>query len=265
MDLGLAEQTVLLTGGSGGLGKWMARTFAAEGARVALTYHRNRAAAELVVKEIEHAGGRAMAVAFDLSDEQSIRAAVREVTDTWQEIDTLVVNASPSGGPDERRIPFEEVPVQAWQPQLRHEIEGAFHTTQAVIPVMKAQRAGRIVFISASIVGRGMQGEEAYVTSKAALHGLNRNLATELFAHGILSNVVAPGPTVTEGLLPRVPADVREQIEGKSLTEIRDLLNERIPHLRFSVPDDVAKTVAFLGSPANGNITGSVLNVAGGH
>ncbi len=265
MDLGLEGRSVFITGGSGGLGGPMARVFADEGAHVALTYHRNKSAASEVAEAVEKDGGQSLALPYDLGDEQSIRSAVDTVTAEWGGIDVLVVNASPARGPDEHRGPFETVPVETWRAQLREEVEGAFHTVQAVVPGMKARGWGRIVLMSASIVNRGMRGEEAYVASKAALHGLNRTLATELVGHGILSNAVAPGPTVTANLLPKVPPEIRATLAGLSPAEIQQVLNERIPQLRFGLPEDVARVVAFLGSDANRHVTGSVVNVAGGH
>lgn len=265
MELGLTGKVVLLTGGSGGIGRPLARSFGREGARVALTYLRRADAAKDVAASIEEAGGEALPVQLDLTDRQSIDAAVGHVVDRWGGIDILVVNASATGGPNPKPVGFEEISADTWLPLLRSEVEGAFHTVQAVLPVMKSRDWGRIVFMSASIVHRGRKGEEAYTASKAALHGLSRTLATELFTDSIFSNVVAPGPTVTEGLLGKLPDNLRQRIADVTPEEAKRLLNEGMPHLRFSTVDDVNNTVLFLASAANGNITGNVINVDGGH
>ncbi|WP_306212626.1 SDR family NAD(P)-dependent oxidoreductase [Actinoplanes sp. RD1] len=264
MELGLKGRVVLLTGGSGGIGRPLARRFAAEGAQVALTYHRRAGLAEAVVRDIEEAGAEAMAVPYDLTDRDSIEVATAAVLDRWGGIDVLVVNASATGGPSPRPVPFERVPVSTWVPQVRTEVEGAFHSVQAALPALRLRGWGRIVFMSASIVSHGRAGEEAYTAGKAALHGLSRSLATELIGDGILCNVVAPGPTLTDGLLGKLPPALRERIDGLSPGQARRILDEGMPHLRFSTVDDVVNVVLFLGSAANGNVTGSVVNVAGG-
>lgn len=265
MELGLKDKVVLLTGGSGGIGRPLARAFGREGARVALTYLSRADAAKEVADGIVAEGGAALPVRLDLTDRASVDEAVERVVREWGRIDVLVVNASASGGPNPKPVPFEEVSVDSWLPQLRSEVEGAFHTVQATLPTMKAQGWGRIVFMSASIVNRGRKGEEAYTASKSALHGLNRTLATELFEHGILSNVVAPGPTVTEGLLGKLPPQVREKVADVPPEEARRLLNQAMPNLRFSTVDDVNSAVLYLASALNGNITGNIVTVDGGH
>src|SRR6266540_979247 len=116
MDLGLEERVALVTGSSQGIGAAAAVLFGREGARVAVTYHQHRAKAEDVVKEIEHAGGEALAVPLDLAAAESIHAAARTVLDTWGHIDVLVNNAVQWGS----RLPweapqFEELPPAEWR------------------------------------------------------------------------------------------------------------------------------------------------------
>jgi 3-oxoacyl-[acyl-carrier protein] reductase len=242
----------------------MAHCFAREGARIAITYRTNEVAAKETVAQIERDGGHALALPCDLADSTSIKAAVQTVTATWGDIGVLVLSASPAGGPNPRPLPFEEMPAREWQLQLRTEVEGAFSTVQAVLPSMRARGWGRIVMISASLVDRGLPGSAAYVASKTALHGLSRNLATELFRSGILCNVVAPGPTVTDRFLRvHIPDETRKIIAGKSREEIKQILNEQSATPRISTPEDVANAVVFLASAANGNTTGTVLNVSG--
>jgi 3-oxoacyl-[acyl-carrier protein] reductase len=264
MDLELAGKVAFVTGGSGGIGRAIAKAFAAEGAAVALTYHQHEVAAKQVTDEITGRGGTALPVSLDLTLAASIRSAVQRVVDAWGGVDTLVVNASPAAGPSPDPKRFEDVPVPAWQGQLRAEVEGAFHLTQAVVPLMRAQHCGRLVFISASVVGRGFPGEEAYIASKLALHGLSRTLATEVYADGVLCNVVAPGPTITPNLLSKVAPQVRAEVIAQGPAAGRAALEKAMPQLRFSTADEVARVVTFLGSPANGNVSGAVVDVSGG-
>jgi NAD(P)-dependent dehydrogenase (short-subunit alcohol dehydrogenase family) len=264
MDLGLHDRIVILTGASGGIGATTARLLAAEGARVALTYRDRRDAAEKVAADIEESGGRAMVVRYDLLDPASIRAAVSAVVTAWGGIDVLVACASTAGAPGRHGRAFEEVPVEKWQAELR-EIEGTFHTVRAVLPAMKARGGGRVVLLSASLVRHGRAGNEGYVAAKTAIHGLSRTLATELIPDGILCNVVAPGPTVTERLVrEQLPEELAGKVQGVDPERARQILNREMPHLRFSTPQDVANAVVFLASWANGNVTGDVVYVSGG-
>lgn len=265
MDLGLIGKVVLVTGGSGGIGAPTALAFAAEGASVAVTYHQHDAAAEEVVRSIEASSGRAVAVRLDLREPESIYRAVDAVTARLGPPSVCVCCASPAEGPDTRRpARFENIPVDAWHDDLRAEVDGAFHTARAVIPAMREHGWGRLIFLSASLVSRGFAGQEAYVAGKSAVHGLSRTLATELYANGILSNVVAPGPTITGKMMAKVPAGIRRKVAGQSPEELRRSLSIHMPHLRFSTPEDIVNVILFLASPANGNINGSVITVAGG-
>lgn len=267
MDLGLSGKVAFVTGASGGIGGPTARLFAAEGARVALTYHRNEAGARKVARQIDERSGHSpLVLPYDLADPASITAAFDTVAAHWGGIDVLVLNASPADGPSREPPSFEDVPVAAWRGQLRTEIEGNFHSVQLALPLLRSRPWGRIVFVSASVVKRGYRGEEAYVATKSALHGLSRTLATELAGEGILVNVVAPGPTVTAKLVrDKLPAELSRSLEGEPPERLKEILDRQMPHLSFSTPQQVANVIAFLGSAANGNVSGTVVDVAGGH
>ncbi|GAA1858917.1 SDR family NAD(P)-dependent oxidoreductase [Asanoa iriomotensis] len=264
MDLGLNGKVVFLTGGSGGIGATTARMLGEEGARVALTYRDGRDAAEKVAADIEGGGGTAMVVRYDLTDPVSIRAAVSQVITDWGGIDVLVACASTAGAPGRHGVPFQQVPIEKWRTEL-HEVEGQFHTVRDVLPTMKERGGGRIVLLSASLVRHGRAGNEGYVAAKSAIHGLSRTLATELVTDGILCNVVAPGPTVTDRLLrEQLPDDLAAEVRHAGPARAREILDRKLPHLRFSTPEEVARVVCFFGSWANGNVTGDVVYVAGG-
>ncbi|GAA3105215.1 SDR family NAD(P)-dependent oxidoreductase [Nonomuraea salmonea] len=205
MELGLAGKVVLVTGGSGSIGAAMAEAFAAEGAHVALTFRDNAQRAEELARVIGERGGRAMVVKYDLADPAAIRSCVSAVLDEWGRLDVLVLSASAQDGTRTAPVNFEDVPPEEWSPLLRADVEGSFHTVQAVLPAMRRQAWGRIILISANIVARGAPGDEAFVSSKMALHGLGRTLATELAPDGILVNVVAPGGHGEQGLPAPLP------------------------------------------------------------
>ncbi|MEV0998871.1 SDR family oxidoreductase [Nonomuraea sp. NPDC050202] len=263
MELGLAGKVVLVTGGSGSIGAAMAEAFAAEGARVALTFRHNAGRAEELARAIGEE--KALVVKYDLTDPASIRSAVGAVLDEWGRLDVLVLSASAQEGTRTTPVPFEDVPPEEWVPLLRADVEGSFHTVQAALPAMKRQGWGRIILISANIVTRGATGDEAFVASKTALHGLGRTLATELAPDGILVNVVAPGATVSRGFLRRFPAEKQAAFAGLDDVQIKRMLNQDRPVGKVSTPADVANTVLFLSSEANGNVSGQVIYVAGGH
>ncbi|MGI5284888.1 SDR family NAD(P)-dependent oxidoreductase [Nonomuraea polychroma] len=247
MDLGLKNKITFITGGSGIIGSALARVFAAEGARVALTYHANEVRAKELAEEI---GGTA--VHYDLGDPASINAAVEGVVTAWGRLDVLVANAALMRRPVPGRA-FEDIPVEEWTQALRVNLEGTFHTVQAALPVMKAGGWGRIVFLSSDGIRVGMVGREEFAAGKAALEGFSRSLAAEVGRSGVLSNVVAPGGTMPE-----------EQAELLAANPMAAKMLDRTATGRFSSPSDVANAVAFLASAANGNITGAVVPVSGG-
>ncbi|MEV6210119.1 SDR family oxidoreductase [Kitasatospora sp. NPDC051914] len=252
MDLGLTGRTVLVTGASAGIGRHTARAFAAEGARVAITYRTGGERARALAEELGAAAGRALAVPYDLGEPSSVDAALAEVERCWGGVDVLVANALRRG---RRRPPgsrTEQVPAGEWQPLLRDNLEQTLRTVQLVLPGMRARGWGRVALLSSHLARDGAPGQEFYAAGKAALHGFARSLAWDAGPDGVLVNVVSPGLTRTDGVLADLPAEVRE----------RETL--RTPTGRLSTPDDVARTIAFLCSAANGNITGSVVDVSGG-
>lgn len=250
MDLGIDGRTVIVTGASGGLGRRIARAFAAEGADVVLTYRGSRSAAELVAKEI---GDRALVARYELDDADSARQLVDAALGWTGRIDVLVNNAVDWGGtsPAGDR-PFEAVPDEAWVGALRANIEGALRLSRAVAPVLRERRWGRLIHVSSSVVPDGMPGGEYYAAAKAALHGFSRSAAFGLGRDGdILSNVVMPGLTRTE-----------------TNTEIADAYgghySARSPLGRLLDADEVARPIVYLGSAANTGITGQAITVTGG-
>lgn len=256
MDYGLGRKVAFVTGGSSGIGKATAFAFSREGARVAISYRKDRTAADAVVAAIAGAGGEAMAVPMDLGAPEGIRPAVREVTSNWGGIDVLVSNAAETARHAEAfgpaGVPFAEIPAGQWRPQLTGGLEGIFRTVQAVLPAMHGRGFGRIVFVSSAAAEHGGPREEAYAAAKAALAGLTASLSRELGPDGIFVNIVMPAMTATERVVATVPAPVREMIASRLATK------------KLSVPDDIAAAIVFLCSAANGNITGETLRVTGG-
>jgi 3-oxoacyl-[acyl-carrier protein] reductase len=251
MDLNMDGRTVLVTGGSRGIGRAVAVAYAREGARVALTYARDDRAAAEVVDEIG-AGrtGRAIALHLDLADRASIEAAVAGTVDAFGGLDVLVANAV--RWPIDAAEALGTLDAGVWDRALRANLEGTAATVRAALPHLRAADAGRIVLVSSGVSRQGRVGATAYATAKAGLDGLVAALKWEAGLDGVLVNIVSPGFTVTENNLAHFGDEVRESVRVQT------------PSTRLSVPEDVASAVLYFGSPANTNITGAYIPVAGG-
>jgi NAD(P)-dependent dehydrogenase (short-subunit alcohol dehydrogenase family) len=236
VDTGLTGKAVLVTGGTSGIGKATAHAFSAEGARVAVTYHVNREAAE-------EAGE--VAVHLDLERPATIEDAVAEVIERLGGLDVLVVNAV--RWPRVRNDRLEQQPREEWESLLRANLEGAFALVGAALPELREREWGRIVLISSGIAEEGHPVTWGYAAAKAGLVGLARTLAWDAGRDGVLVNVVGTGFTRTEA---------GEQRFG---AEAYDRVGELVPQRRVSDAHDVARLVLFLGSAANTSVTGEVV------
>ena len=250
MDTQLRGSAVLVTGGSSGIGRATAIAFGREGAKVALTYRSDLDAANRVVAEVEAAGGEGFCVPLDLCEPASIESAVEQVSTRLDGLDVLVANAV--RWPYDAQEALGESDPTAWERAMRANLEGTARTVRAAWPALAASSTGRLVLVSTGVTRTGMAGSSAYAAAKAALEGLASALKWEGAETGILINTVAPGFTVTERNLATFGDEVRETVRA------------RTPSGRLSSPDDVASAIVYLGSPANGNITGAYLPVAGG-
>jgi 3-oxoacyl-[acyl-carrier protein] reductase len=203
-----------------------------------------------VAGEIDDAGGEGLALALDLCERKSIDAAVEQVLTRWRGLDTLVANAV--RWPLDARAPLAESDPLVWERAMRANLEGTASTVRSAWPALAASGQGRVILVSTGVTRHGMSGASAYAAAKSGLEGLASALKWEGGETGILINTVAPGFTVTERNLATFGDEVRETVR------------DRTPSRRLSVPDDVASAIVYLGSPANANITGAYLPVAGG-
>jgi NAD(P)-dependent dehydrogenase (short-subunit alcohol dehydrogenase family) len=248
MDTRLNGQVVLVTGASSGIGRAIATAFGREGARVALTYRSGEAAARATGREVEAAGGEALVLPLDLQRIGSCDEVVAETRKRWGGIDVLVANAVqwPEPAPEDADG-FEHMRVERWRTTLRTNLEGTFATVQAALTAMRDRDSGRIVLISSGLAEEGMPGGGDYAAAKAGLRGLARSLAWELGRDGILVNVIDTGFTLTERNLGHFDDEMRGRVAAGT------------PSRRLSTPEEVARLVVFLGSPANGNISGEIV------
>ena len=236
----------LVTGASRGIGRAVALAFAAEGASVALNFAGNVAAAEAVRAEIESAGGKAILVPADVSDENAVEDMVKTVTEAFGSIDILVNNAGITRDGLLLRMKEED-----WDAVLNTNLKGVFLCTKAVSKFMMKKRYGRIVNM-ASVVGvTGNASQANYAAAKAGVIGFTKAMAKELARRGITVNAIAPG---------FIRSDMTDVLPDK----VKEAMLAEIPLGRAGEPADVAKASLFLASDQAAYITGQVLKVDGG-
>jgi 3-oxoacyl-[acyl-carrier protein] reductase len=243
MTLDLSGKTVLVTGGTRGIGRAIVDAAAAAGANVAFTYRSSSDTADALVAELGE--DRALGIRADAASADDAGAAVQAVLDMWGSIDGLVVNAGIT-----RDGLMIRMDAEAWQAVIDTNLTGAFHVAKAAYRPMMKQRAGSIVTISSVVGVMGNAGQANYAASKAGLIGFTKSLARELAGRGVRANVIAPGYVETDMTADLGPA--AEKLMGQ------------IPLARLGQPNDIAAAVLFLLSDAASYVTGQVLCVDGG-
>jgi 3-oxoacyl-[acyl-carrier protein] reductase len=239
----LSGKSALVTGASRGIGRATAEILAASGARVAVNYRREDAAAESFVRQTRSAGGEALALAGDVGNPEEARQLVRDVVAAWGRLDCLVNNA---GIWEEDEAGSGDLDV--WDRTFAINVRGAHVVTDAAIPHLERD-GGAIVFVSSTAGQRGEAFHADYAATKGAIIALTKSLAAEL-APAITVNCVAPGwvdTDMSEATLRNNPAIVKT-----------------IPLGRAASAEDVAGPIVFLCSSLARHITGEVLNVNGG-
>lgn len=242
----LSKQVALVTGGSRGIGKDIAKKLALQGAYVLINYVSGRQAAEETLREIEQDGGSGRAVGFDVSDFAEVQRSVGELSDEFNGIQILVNNAGIRN--DGLLMRMRE---QDWDLVMDINLKGAFNCTKAVSRGMFKNRYGRIVNITSTAGEVGNPGQANYSASKAGIIGLTKSTAKEFSSRGITVNAVSPGFVETD-----IIADVSEEMRKKYL--------EAIPLGRFGRVEDISSVVCFLVSESASYITGEVIKVNGG-
>jgi len=245
----LADRVVLVTGSSRGIGAEVAVKAAAEGAVVAVHYHRSADAAEQTLARVRNAGSDGATFAADIADGPQAEGLVAAVIERFGRVDGLVNNAG-------RTLvgPFLEIEPAQWNAVISTDLTAAFHTCRAALPSMLERGSGAIVNIASRLGQMGIADTAAYSAAKAGLIGLTRALAREFGPRGIRVNAVAPGVTVTE-----MTTDLLDSEEGR--LRLRDM-----PLGRFGRADEVADSVIFLLSDASSLYLGQTLNPnAGGY
>lgn len=245
----LSGKVAIVTGASSGIGREAAKLFAEEGAKV-VACARRKAELDALVSEIEAAGGEAVAVTGDVTDETLARRLVETARGRFGGLDVAFNNAGTTG----ELAPLPDIPVAGWRETLETNLTSAFLGARHQIPAMLERGGGSLIFTS-TIVGHtvGFPGMGAYAASKAGLIGLTQVIAAEFGAKGIRANAILPGGTDTP--MGRAVANTPE------LEAFVDGLHAL---KRRASPREIARFALYLASDASSFVTGAALLVDGG-
>lgn len=250
--MSLAGRVAIVTGGTRGIGKGISLALAKAGADIAAIYRRDEESAKETVREIEALSQKAVAISANATDHESVKAAIGRAVAAFGKIDILINNA---GIASRGNSVFDTDPKE-----LRRVIEthvfGSYYFTQAVLPIMRQQPRGDIIFISSVAAESLGANGSPYNMAKAAMEALAMTLAKEEMPHGIRVNVIRPGLVET----------IMGERLAKAVMGVKDIkdLYPVSPFGRVGLPADIGNTAAFLCSQEAEYITAAVIRVSGG-
>lgn len=245
----LKERVAIVTGGSKGIGRAVCIRFASEGAFVCVNYFNSEKDAFDVVKEVNEAGGRAIAVRADVSVKSDVERMMESVVSEWGKVDILMNNAGVAAD-----APAEHMSEEDFDRVVDVSLKGTFLCTQAVIPIMRRAGGGKVINVSAASALRGRKDGVNFCAAKAGVLSLTKCFAREL-APFIQVNCLMPGFTETEEIIERFRLD-----DPDALAE----LIKGIPLGRLATPDEIASGALILASLYSDQMTGQVLAINGG-
>jgi 3-oxoacyl-[acyl-carrier protein] reductase len=240
------KRTILVTGGSRGIGRGICLAFAHADNHIYFNYSSAGEAASQTEQLVAQAGGTATGIQVNVSSEKEVSEFVKRALDETGRIDVLVNNAGITR--DGLLVRMKEAD---WEDVLNINLKGTFLCIKAVTKPMMKQRYGRIINISSVVGVSGNPGQANYVASKAGIIGLTKGVAKELASRSITANVVAPGYIETD-----MTADLPDQAKQAMVNQI--------PLGRAGTPEDIAAAVVFLASDQASYVTGQVIHVSGG-
>ena len=254
----LQDKVCIVTGAASGIGKEIALTYAREGGKVVIA-DMNKPAAQEAADEIVKAGGTAMAVAMDVTSEDQVNAAVAEVVAAYGGVDVLVSNAG-----IQIVHAVEDFPYAEWKKMLAIHLDGAFLTTKACIPHMKASgKGGSIIYMGSVHSKEASLLKSAYITAKHGLIGLCKAVAKEGGEFGIRANVICPGFVRT----PLVDKQIPEQSKALGISEedvIKKVMLKNTVDGEFTTVQDVAEVALLFAGFTTNALTGQSLVVSHG-
>jgi len=241
----LEGRRVLVTGAARGIGRAIALALANEGADIAFNYQTSEKDANSLVAELTRAGRKTLLFQGDVGKRATWTSMIETISGTWGRLDILVNNAGITRDKTLRKMTDDD-----WLAVLNTNLNACYFGVSAVMPMMTAQKYGRIVNISSFVGQAGNFGQANYAASKGGIIAFTKTAALELAKYNVTCNALAPGFTET-GMLAKVP----EQVQAAILA--------RIPMGRFATPEEIAKAVLFLAADGD-YITGQQINVNGG-
>ncbi|MCQ2604581.1 MAG: 3-oxoacyl-[acyl-carrier-protein] reductase [Spirochaetia bacterium] len=240
----LKHKVAVITGGSRGIGKAIARKFATSGADIAIIYSSSRDMAENLCHELSSTGIKARCYCCNVSDFHASENTIRKIAEDFGTIDILVNNAGIT-----RDSLIFSMTEENWDCVIDTNLKGTFNMTKHCSPYFLKKHSGKIINISSVAGLSGNQGQTNYSASKAGMIGLTKTIARELASKGICCNAIAPGIINTD-----MSAEIRN----------RDELISSVPMRRIGTPEDIAETALFLAGNGSDYITGEVIRVDGG-
>jgi 3-hydroxybutyrate dehydrogenase len=257
-DMSLQNKVALITGAASGIGRECALKLASKGATIVIA-DLNQAAADKVAEEIKQAGGKAMGVVMDVTDEAAVNAGTDLAAKTFGGIDILVANAG-----IQIVHPIEDFPFADWKKIIAIHLDGSFLTTKAAIKHMYAGgKGGSIIYMGSVHSHEASRLKAAYVAAKHGILGLARVVAKEGGPKGVRANVVCPGFVRT----PLVDKQIPEQAAALKITEAEVIKNVMLKDTvdgEFTTTEDVANVVAFLAGFESSALTGQSVVVSHG-
>lgn len=261
MELQLQGKRALVTGSTSGIGETIAKTLAEEGVAVVVHGRREKAAIR-VMDEVTSKGGKAAIAIGDLSTDESAADVAQQTIKAFEGIDILVNNAG--GFPNET---WFETSANVWVDLYNQNVGSMVRMIQQLVPNMKEQGWGRVIAISSLVSAMPLAQQASYSATKSANVNLAVSLAKELAGTGITSNVISPGPILTEGFKDFALERAKQEGWSEDIAVIeRKWATEVVPNPtgKMGRPEDIANAVAFLASPKSSFINGANLRVDGG-
>jgi 3-hydroxybutyrate dehydrogenase len=253
----LKDKVAVVTGAASGIGKEIARAFSRAGATLAIA-DIDVAGADLAAAQINHEGGRAIAVAMDVTSEAQVDAGIARVVEVFGRLDILVANAGV-----QIVAPLEEFSFADWKRLLAIHLDGAFLTTRAVLRQMYKHGGGSIIYMGSVHSKEASPLKAPYVTAKHGLIGLAKAVAKEGAKHGVRANVICPGFVHTAMVERQIPEQARTLGISQEAV-IRDVMLKQTVDGEFTTTQDIAEAALFFASFESNALTGQSLVVSHG-
>ena len=242
----LDNKTILITGGSKGIGRATAIKMAKKGMRIAINYNSSKEEAQLTAEEVIKLGGEAIILKADVADEDQVHEMVGIVLNKWKTVDILVNNAGII-----KDSLLLGMSIDDWDRVINVDLRGTFLCTRELIRGMIRQKWGRVINVGSVVGIRGNAGQTNYSAAKAGVIVFTKALAKEVAARNITVNTITPGYIATD-----VVAVLKQSLKNTILS--------RIPQQKFGEANDIAEMITFLASDEASYITGQVISVDGG-